>query len=108
MLYIHETCRQHLKVGLKQQSACQLCPMLLWELESFNAMIMRWRDWSDAAVAWLGVIMTDHGGTVWGKSDLWITEQGFNRLSDESFAAIIENAERCQQEEPGLQVLQQS
>jgi len=26
-----------------------------------------------------------------------------NRLSDESFAAIIENAKRCQQEEPGLQ-----
>ncbi len=58
MLYIHETCRQHLKVGLKQQSACQLCPMLLWELESLNAMIMRWKDWSDAAGAWLGVIMT--------------------------------------------------
>ncbi|CAK9196377.1 unnamed protein product [Sphagnum troendelagicum] len=30
---------------------------------------------------------------------------GLNRLSDESFAAIIENAERCQQEEPGLQSL---
>jgi hypothetical protein len=28
---------------------------------------------------------------------------GLNRLSDESFAATIENAERCQQEEPGLQ-----
>ncbi|KAH9547468.1 hypothetical protein CY35_11G035300 [Sphagnum magellanicum] len=28
---------------------------------------------------------------------------GLNHLSDESFAATIENAERCQQEEPGLQ-----
>ncbi|CAN5955236.1 unnamed protein product [Sphagnum jensenii] len=27
-----------------------------------------------------------------------------NRLSEESFAATIDNAERCQQEEPGLQV----
>jgi hypothetical protein len=31
---------------------------------------------------------------------------GLNRLSDESFAAIIENAERCQQEEPGLQLVE--
>ncbi|KAH9547465.1 hypothetical protein CY35_11G035300 [Sphagnum magellanicum] len=31
---------------------------------------------------------------------------GLNHLSDESFAATIENAERCQQEEPGLQLVE--
>ncbi|CAK9196388.1 unnamed protein product [Sphagnum troendelagicum] len=30
-------------------------------------------------------------------------QAGLNHMSDESFAATIENAERCQQEEPGLQ-----
>jgi hypothetical protein len=52
--------------------------------------------------------VTDHGWTVWGKSDPWIIEQGLNHLLDKSFAATIENVERCQQEEPALQVWQQS